>query len=67
MADQRDPERTEDDEKAPSTGRPGGVASGLQPGGTTPGAWPGASEGGLGTGGGSTAGKDTGAVKRDGV
>jgi len=42
----------------------GGTASGLQPGGTIPGKSPGASVGSIGTGGGSTGGKATGAVKR---
>lgn len=43
---------------------PGGVSTNLQPGGTRPDGGPGASEGSIGTGGGSTAGADTGAVKR---
>ncbi|MFZ5720915.1 MAG: hypothetical protein ACOY5Y_15755 [Pseudomonadota bacterium] len=43
---------------------PGGVSTDLQPGGARPDGGPGASEGSIGTGGGSTAGADTGAVKR---
>ncbi len=41
-----------------------GLSSGLQPGGTRPGLSPGVSEGSLGTGGGSTAGADTGTKSR---
>lgn len=44
-----------------------GVATSLQPGGIIPGGGPGATQGSLGTGGGSTGGADTGAVKRDGI
>jgi hypothetical protein len=44
-----------------------GIASPLQPGGTVPGGGPGASQGSLGTGGGQTGGRDSGAVKRGGV
>lgn len=43
---------------------PGGVSTSLQPGGTRPDGGPGATEGSVGTGGGSTAGADTGAIKR---
>ncbi|HEY8617330.1 hypothetical protein [Phenylobacterium sp.] len=45
---------------------PSGLSTSLQPGGTIPGGGPGASQGSLGTGGGQTAGQDSGAVKRDG-
>lgn len=41
-----------------------GLSSGLQRGGTIPGKSPGASAGSLGTGGGSTANRSTGAVKK---
>jgi hypothetical protein len=44
--------------------KPGGIASGLQPSGTSPGKTPAAGKGSIGTGGGSTAGKDTGNLKR---
>jgi hypothetical protein len=50
-----------------SSGGPEGLATPLQPGGLIPGGGPGASQGSLGTGGGSTAGQDSGAVKRDGI
>jgi hypothetical protein len=43
---------------------PSGLASGLQKGGTIPGMSPGATVGSLGTGGGSTANRSTGAVKK---
>jgi hypothetical protein len=46
---------------------PGGLASPLQPGGTTPGGGPGANQGSIGTGGGSTGGKPSGSLKRDGA
>lgn len=49
-----------------STGGPSGLSTSLQPGGTLPGGGPGASQGSLGTGGGQTAGKASGAVKRGG-
>jgi len=42
----------------------GGLSSSLQPGGTIPGGGPGATEGSLGTGGGSTAGRPSGTLKR---
>jgi hypothetical protein len=43
---------------------PGGLGTGLQPGGIRPGAGPGAQLGSIGTGGGSTAGKPSGDLKR---
>ena len=48
-------------------GGPRGLSTPLQPGGLIAGGGPGASQGSLGTGGGSTGGAATGAVKRDGV
>ena len=44
----------------------GDVATPLQPGGTRPGVGPGASLGSIGTGGGNTAGCNTGSQKRSG-
>ena len=54
------------DGKAAGTAPQGssGLASGLQRGGTMPGKAPGASVGSIGTGGGSTANRSTGAVKK---
>jgi hypothetical protein len=45
---------------------PSGLSSSLQPGGTLPGGGPGALVGSLGTGGGQTANRDTGSLKRQG-
>lgn len=54
----------EDAEPSGSTGMASpGLASGLQSGGTIPGGGPGNTEGSIGTGGGSTAGQDTGSLK----
>ncbi|HEV7254905.1 MAG TPA: hypothetical protein VGN97_17620 [Mesorhizobium sp.] len=43
-----------------------GLATTLQPGGTLPGGGPATSEGSIGTGGGQTADRDSGSLKRDG-
>jgi hypothetical protein len=48
-------------------GPAGGLSTGLQPGGTVPGKSPAAGVGSIGTGGGSTANKETGTVKRSGA
>jgi hypothetical protein len=43
-----------------------GLSTGLQPGGTVPGKSPAAGVGSIGTGGGSSASRETGTVKRSG-
>lgn len=49
------------------SGGASGLATTLQPGGTLPGGGAGASQGSIGTGGGQSATRDSGSLKRDGT